>query len=128
MDNKTSYKEWHAKLKNAYFQARPGTKNQDMWAWMEVKAKEILRGTRTGGEVPKEELTATPIERQGYGFTVVDLEGFNEDLAAVLIEKTEGTLRVKVNAVCERANVERKKDGGSRAYCEIHIGSCGPQD
>ena len=26
-DNNISYNEWHAQLKNAYFQARPGTRN-----------------------------------------------------------------------------------------------------
>ena len=69
MDNKISYKEWHAKLKNTYFQARPGTRNQDVWAWMEKKAKEILQGTRTGGEIPRDELTAAENERHDYGFT-----------------------------------------------------------
>ena len=86
---------------------------------MGKQAKEILQGTRTGGEIPRDELTAIENERHDYGFTVIDLEEFNEDLAAVLIEKTEGTLHVKVNTICERANVERKNDGGLRAYCEI---------
>ena len=53
MDSKVPYKEWHAKFKNAYFQARPGGRSQDMWAWMEAKSKEIVRGARTGAEIPK---------------------------------------------------------------------------
>ena len=61
-----------------------------MWAWMEKKAEEILQGTRTGGEIPRDELTAAENERHDYGFTTIDLDEFNEDLAAVLIEKTEG--------------------------------------
>ena len=119
-DNKIPYKEWHAKLKNAYYQARPGTRNQDMWAWMEVKAKEILRSVRTGGEIPKGDLSPTAEEMQEYGVTMIDLEGFNEDLAAVLIEKTEGSLHNKVNTICEKANEDRKKDGGLRAYFEVN--------
>ena len=44
-----------------------------MWAWMEAKSKEIVRGARTGAEIPKAEFTPTPQESQQYRITAVDL-------------------------------------------------------
>ena len=114
------YKEWQAKLRNCYLQARPGAISQNVWAWMEEKANKILQDARTGGEVPRESLQATPEERTMWGLQMQDLESFDEDLAAVLIDKTAGTLHVKTVAICDRARNERKRDGGLRAYFEIH--------
>ena len=54
VENKIPYKELRANLKNAYFQARPGARHQDMWAWVEDKANRVLRETRIGGENPNE--------------------------------------------------------------------------
>ena len=45
----------------------PGTRNQDMWAWVELSAQSILRGTMIGGEVQKDGMFATQREMEEYG-------------------------------------------------------------
>ena len=88
------------------------------------RQKGILRGTMTGGEIPKAELTPTPQESQQYVITIVDLEGFNEDLAAVLIEKTDGPLHIKINAICNNKRQLRKGGTSRMGIWTIQLHRC----
>ena len=51
---------------------------------------------------------------------MVEAESFDEDLVAVLIDKTVGALHTKTVAICDKARNDRNNDGGLRAYFEIH--------
>ena len=115
-EDKTGFREWYQKFRNAYCQARPGRRTRIMWDAVEKKAMEYMKKEC----LPAKEEAFTSKDVEEFDVKEGDyVDEFGLDIMVMLLDRTEGSLTPRVMASYRMAQrmIPRTEDTGHLLKC-----------